>query len=74
MTVSIEIVISLMSVAFSGGLFVGMLTVRFITRKECEKNRETAWKRIDAIQDCMTGGRYQFQVTLIPATETRGGE
>jgi len=66
MQVDVGIVIGLCSMAFSGGIAVGMFSLRFVARSECARTRETVWARIDAIQDALTGGPYTFEVRLVP--------
>ena len=66
MTISLEIVIAIGSICWTTGLFVGLLTSRFVSRKDCAEAKDQLWKRVDALQDAMTGGPYTFSVRLIP--------
>ena len=59
------LVIALVSLSWSAGMFVGLFTARFISKKECEKNREAIWAQVDAIRNCMTGGKVVFELKQI---------
>lgn len=62
---SLPILITLATTAFSGGVFVGMFTARFVQKRECEKHRDQLWERIDSMQNCMTGGRVKFELKMV---------
>lgn len=75
MNVSLSITITLVSVAWSAGMFVGLFAAKFVQKKECKVHRteietdssikfDAIWKRIDAIQDVLTGGKYAFEIRL----------
>ena len=62
MTISVEIVITISTIAWSAGLFVGMFTSKFVGKKQCAIDMDKVWNRMDAIQDCMTGGKITFEL------------
>lgn len=70
MQIEISVVIAIASVAWSIGLFIGLLTSKFISKKQCDEHRTQLWDRVDAIQDAMTGGPYNFEVRLMPKRES----
>jgi len=67
MTISIPVVIAIVTVAWSAGLFVGMFTAKFVSKKQCNVDMGKVWDRMDMIQNCMTGGKITFE--LRPAKE-----
>ena len=60
-----SVVIALVSLSWSAGLFVGLFTAKFISKKDCEKNREAIWAQVDAMRNCMTGGKITFELKQI---------
>ena len=60
-----SVVIALVSLSWSAGLFVGLFTAKFISKKDCEKNREAIWAQVDAMRNCMTGGKIMFELKQI---------
>jgi hypothetical protein len=62
MKVDIAVVIALVSVGWSAGLFVGMLFSKFVSKKECEVKCQKIWDRIDCITDGLTGGKITFEL------------
>jgi len=67
---NIPLVITLCSVTWSAGLFVGMFTSRFVIKKDCTKSKAEMWSRIDQIQNALTGGKIRFELKMIPEGET----
>lgn len=59
---SIPLAVTLISISWSVGLFVGLFTARFVSKKECEENQCKIWERIDAIQNVLVGGRMTFEL------------
>lgn len=57
--------VSIASVSFSGGVLVGLFTSKFVAKKECDRNRAALWDQVDAIRNCMTGGRVRFELRMI---------
>ena len=64
-----HLLIAIAAVAWSAGLFVGMFTSKFVGKKQCTVDMDKIWNRIDALQDCMTGGKITFE--LRPVIERR---
>jgi hypothetical protein len=65
MTVPVEIVIAIVSISWSAGMFVGMLFGKFVSKKDCEANRNKIWERLDCVQDCMAGGKIVFEMRQV---------
>lgn len=61
----LSLVIAMISISWSAGVFVGLFTARFISKKECDKNREAIWAQVDAMRNCMTGGKVVFELKQI---------
>lgn len=61
----LAVVIALVSVSWSAGLFVGLFSARFTSKKDCEKNRVAIWEQVDAMRNCMTGGKIVFELKQI---------
>lgn len=68
------LVITLCSIAWSAGLFIGMFTSRFVLKKDCLKHKAEMWGRIDAIQNCLAGGRIQFELRMVPQGANQNAE
>ena len=69
MTVSLPIVISIASLTFSAGMFIGLFTSRFVNKKDCQQKSDAMWAQVDAIRNCMTGGKIKFELRMVPAGE-----
>jgi hypothetical protein len=76
-SIPMSIVLTLVTISWSVGLFVGLFTARFVGKKDCElmrsstkvesdKRFDALWERVDSIQDCLTGGKIMFEVRLMP--------
>lgn len=57
-------VIALIVIAWTAGLFVGMFTARFTSKKQCDLHRAELWKNLDALQSAMMGKPITFKLTL----------
>ncbi len=66
---SIPIGISLITVAWSAGLFVGLFTAKFVSKKECRVEKNKLHERIDNIQNLLSGGRIYFELRQVQETE-----
>jgi len=64
-----SLVIALISIAWSGGVFVGMFASRFVAKKQCDLHRADLWHRLDSIQHCLTGGHIQFELRMITPSQ-----
>ena len=71
MTVSVHIVIAISTGAWSAGLFVGMFTAKFVSKKQCGVDMDKVWNRLDAIQNCMTGGKIIFELRPVREQEQK---
>ena len=60
--VSIPIVISLVSIGFSSGIFVGLLAVKFVSKKECRRDMQEMWLQVDAIRKVLMGKKITFEL------------
>jgi hypothetical protein len=60
-----SLVIALVSVAWSAGLFCGMLTTKFVTKKSCDDKHKEVWGNIDAMRNCMAGGVVHFELRRV---------
>ena len=67
---SYELSITLISIAWSAGIVVGLFTAKYVSKKECKETMQSVWNRIDDIQNCMTGGKITFDVHLSKGYET----
>ena len=63
--VSLQLAVTLISLAWSIGLFVGLFTARFMSKKECKEIQCKVWERIDAIHDVMAGGKITFELRAV---------
>ena len=66
---SYELSITLISLAWSVGVFIGLFTAKYVSKKECKENMKGVWDRLDDIQNCMTGGKMTFEVHLAKGCE-----
>jgi len=60
------IAITIASISFSSGVVVGFFTSKFISKKDCERNRQALWEQVDAIRNCMTGGKVRYELRMVP--------
>ena len=63
--VSISVAITIASLTWSVGLFVGLFTARFVNKKDCQTMQSKLWNRIDAIQNILAGGKMTFELRPI---------
>ena len=62
MVISVEVLITCVSVAWSAGLVIGMFSSKFMSKKECACNQKKLWERIDAVTDSLVGGKIAFEL------------
>jgi len=65
MTISLSLAISLCMVFTNVGIFLGYLTAKYKTKKECAVHRDKIYDEINSVRNCLTGGPYEFSVKLI---------
>ena len=65
MSISLQVVIALVSVSWSAGLFFGVLAVRFVSKRECQRTTGQIWDAIDGIQNVMMGGKTTFELRAV---------
>ena len=66
MTIELPVVITIASLMFSTGMFMGIFTSRFVNKKECQQKSDAMWAQVDAIRNCMTGGKIKFELRMVP--------
>lgn len=70
--ISISWVIALVSASWSLGVFVGMVTAKFVSKKDCQRSMNTVHTRIDNIQDVMAGGKVLFELRMVRSSKEAG--
>lgn len=63
--ISLPVVITLTSIAWSAGVAVGLFASKFVSKKECKSTRDQIWSRVDKIQDAMTGKPIRFELRMV---------
>lgn len=66
MSIDPALLIAIISVTWSAGLFCGLLTARFVQKRECDKHRREVWSRLDTIQDALLGEPINFVLKMTP--------
>lgn len=61
----VSIGLTIGSIAFTGGMAVGMFTAKFVSKTECKECRDKVWERIDAIQDGLAGQPIHFELRMV---------
>ena len=59
-------------VCFDLGILAGVFLNKFTSKKECDKSRADLWAQVDAIRNCMTGGKVRFELRMIHDNENGG--
>ena len=62
---AIPLIISIASIAFSAGLFVGLLTAKFVSKKECHNDMQEVWAQLDVIRNALIGKKIIFELKPI---------
>ena len=62
---SLSVVLGLMSLAWSAGLFIGILTAKFVSKKDCSQKSTAIHERIDDVQHLLSGGKMIFELKQI---------
>ena len=70
MSLPLSIVIVLLSISWSAGVFVGLLTAKFVSKRECNLKTNNIHARIDNIQDLLAGGKIHFELRQVQEAKT----
>jgi hypothetical protein len=65
MNIAPEILVALLSVTWTAGMFVGLFAARYMSKKECKERCDQIWQRIDSIQDGLTGQPIHFELKMV---------
>ena len=63
---SLPLAMSLCTICVNIGIFIGYLTAKYKTKKECALHRDKIYDEINSVRNCLTGGPYEFTVQLVP--------
>lgn len=62
---TIPIITTVASLSFSIGLGVGLLLVKFRTKRSCKKEMTEAWDQINAIRNLLIGKKITFELRQV---------
>ena len=70
MKIDVSIVIALVTVSLSCGMYLGMFTARFMSKKDCAVHRNDLYDKLDDIKGCLIGGEMVFELRQVKRSKS----